>query len=102
MKSTLSSLYLLTTAVGDLLGGVMFSTVYPAVGAANLFLICAALMVANTFVFAAVADRYVPLHVHGLAPAKTTAQIEFAGELASSGGFSDDEGDDSEDEIEGV
>jgi len=100
MKSTLSSLYLLTTAVGDLLGGVMFSTVYPAVGAANLFLICAALMVANTFVFAAVADRYVPLH--GPAPAKTTAQIEFAGELASSGGFSDDEGDDSEDEIEGV
>lgn len=58
MKSTVSSLFLLTTAVGDLLAGVIFSGVD--ISPYQMSFLCAGLMVLNVFFFAYVAHNYAP------------------------------------------
>ena len=59
MKSTCASLFLCTTAVGDVLGGVLYSILGPIMSGAGLFLLCAALMLCNTMLFAWVSKGYV-------------------------------------------
>lgn len=43
--------YLLTTAIGDLLGGALYSTVFRGMNRAAAMYICAALMLMNRFLF---------------------------------------------------
>ncbi len=60
MKATCTSLYLLTTAVGDTLGAAMYANLGPVMGSSGLFFFCAVMMVLNTVLFVAVARRFVP------------------------------------------
>ena len=60
MKATCTSLFLLTTAVGDTLGAVMYANLAPVMSSSLLFFFCAAMMVLNTFLFAWVARKFVP------------------------------------------
>jgi dipeptide/tripeptide permease len=61
MKSTVMALFLLTTAVGDLLGGGLYATLGENISPAALFLLCAVAMVFNTFLFSRVASKFIPL-----------------------------------------
>ena len=61
MKSTVMALFLLTTAVGDLLGGGLYAALGENISPAALFLLCAVAMVLNTYVFYRVALKFVPL-----------------------------------------
>ena len=71
MKSTCSSLFLCTTAVGDVLGGALYSILGPIMSGAGLFLLCAVLMLCNTALFAFVAKGFVyPDHNGANAEAK--------------------------------
>ena len=61
MKSTVMALFLLTTAVGDLLGGGLYAALGENISPAALFLLCAVAMILNTYVFYRVALKFVPL-----------------------------------------
>eukprot|EP00940_MAST-03C_sp_MAST-3C-sp2_P003022 g3022.t1 len=60
MKSCVMALFLVTTAVGDLLGGGLYSGVGSQMSPAGLFMLCAVLMAVNTVFFAYVAKRFEP------------------------------------------
>jgi len=55
MKAFLMSLYLLTTAAGDFLGGLLYSSVFKTLNRASAMHVCAILMVLNLVVFSRVA-----------------------------------------------
>jgi len=55
LKAFLMAVYLLTTAVGDLFGGVLYSTVFQPLSMANVMYVCAALMGVNLVFFRKVA-----------------------------------------------
>ena len=61
MKSIVMALFLLTTAVGDLLGGGLYAILGEKISPAALFLLCAVAMILNTYVFSRVASKFVPL-----------------------------------------
>ena len=58
MKSIAGSLFLLTTALGDIVGAAMYTFLGPRIPSAVLFFIFAVLMVGNSFVFLRVAKKY--------------------------------------------
>eukprot|EP00939_MAST-03C_sp_MAST-3C-sp1_P000417 g417.t1 len=58
MKSCVMALFLVTTAVGDLLGGGLYSGLGSEMSPAGLFVLCAVAMIANTVLFVYVAKRF--------------------------------------------
>ena len=60
MKSSCMSIFLVTTAIGDVFGGLLYTFLGCALGASALFLLCAVLMLCNAFIFHFVAKRFVP------------------------------------------
>ena len=81
MKSTCSSLFLCTTAVGDVFGGILYSILGPAMSGAGLFLLCAVLMLCNTALFAWVSKDYIyPEIVVGTELESNVPQYEAPGE----------------------
>ena len=81
MKSTCSSLFLCTTAVGDVFGGILYSMLGPAMSGAGLFLLCAVLMLCNTALFAWVSKDYIyPEIVVGTELESNVQQYEAPGE----------------------
>jgi dipeptide/tripeptide permease len=58
MKAFLMALYLLTTAVGDFFGGVLYSSVFQALNKATVLHVCAGLMLCNLGLFCFVARWY--------------------------------------------
>jgi len=55
MKSFIMAMYLLTTAVGDLFGGILYSSVFQLMNRDLAMYVCAALMVLNWAIFSRVA-----------------------------------------------
>ena len=55
MKAFLMALYLLTTAVGDFFGGLLYSSVFQALNRATVMHVCAVLMLGNLGLFCCVA-----------------------------------------------
>jgi dipeptide/tripeptide permease len=68
MKSTVTALFLLTTSMGNLLGGTLFSAI--SLSNANFSFMCSGLMVANLFIFFFIAAYYT----------RTTADLPPVGE----------------------
>ena len=66
LKAFLMALFLLTTAVGDFLGGILYSTAFVGVDRALVMHICAMLMFANRFVFYFVARWWERRDAHAL------------------------------------
>ena len=58
MKAFVLALYLLTTSIGDLLGGVLYSSVFAALNRAITLHLCAFIMLLNLFCFIGVARWY--------------------------------------------
>ena len=58
LRAFIMGIYLLTTAVGDLLGGVLYSTVFTDMERANIMFSCAILMLVNLGFFYRVAAWY--------------------------------------------
>lgn len=58
MKSIAGSLFLLTTALGDIVGAAMYTFLGPRIPSTVLFFIFAVLMVCNSFVFLRIAGKY--------------------------------------------
>ena len=58
------SLWLVTTAVGDLLAGIVYNLLEGTLGLSQsqMYLVFAALMLANAAVFGCIAARYMALH----------------------------------------
>jgi len=63
LKSCITAIFLITTAIGDLLTGVIYNALDGVVGMATMFVIFAALMFANFFIFLYVASKYRPVVV---------------------------------------
>jgi POT family proton-dependent oligopeptide transporter len=51
IKAFLMGMYLLTTAAGDLLGGILYSTFFQSLNRATVMHVCAGLMIVNLFIF---------------------------------------------------
>ena len=58
MKAFVLALYLLTTSIGDLLGGVLYSSVFAALNRAITLHLCAFIMLLNLICFIGVARWY--------------------------------------------
>ena len=58
MKAFVLALYLLTTSIGDLLGGVLYSSVFATLNRAITLHLCAFIMLLNLFCFIGVARWY--------------------------------------------
>ena len=58
MKAFVLALYLLTTSIGDLLGGVLYSSVFATLNRAITLHLCAFIMLLNLFCFVGVARWY--------------------------------------------
>lgn len=58
MKAFVLALYLLTTSIGDLLGGVLYSSVFATLNRAITLHVCAIIMLLNLFCFVGVARWY--------------------------------------------
>ena len=58
MKAFVLALYLLTTSIGDLLGGVLYSSVFATLNRAVTLHLCALIMLLNLFCFIGVARWY--------------------------------------------
>lgn len=66
LKAFLMALFLLTTAVGDFLSGILYSTAFVGVDRALVMHICALLMLGNRFVFSFVARWWQARDPHAL------------------------------------
>lgn len=66
MKSSCMSIFLVTTAIGDVFGGLLYSILGCSLGASSLFLLCAVLMLCNTVFFRWAAKRFVPINASSL------------------------------------
>ncbi len=58
LKSTVAALFLLTSAIGDLLTGVLYSALYPVLSGPVMLLFFSGLMLLNFIAFLLVANRY--------------------------------------------
>lgn len=63
LKSSITAVFLLTTAVGNLLTGVLYSAVSRVMGAASIYAFFAGLMLLNWLAFLVVARKYRPVVV---------------------------------------
>ncbi len=63
LKSTVAALFLLTSAIGDLLTGVLYSALYPVLSGPVMLLFFSGLMLLNFVAFLYVASRYQPVIV---------------------------------------
>ena len=64
MKATCQSLYLMSTAVGDLLGAGLYANLGSILSAGGIFLMCAFLMLLNAGIFALVSRAFVPYNAN--------------------------------------
>jgi dipeptide/tripeptide permease len=74
LKAFVTSLYLLTTAVGDLIGGILYSTVFSDVPLGTVMRVCAMLMVVNLGLFLLVKQNW---NRHRSWRPASTEELEF-------------------------
>jgi dipeptide/tripeptide permease len=74
LKAFVTSLYLLTTAVGDLIGGILYSTVFSDVPLGTVMRVCAMLMVVNLGLFLLVKQNW---NRHRSWRPASTEEVEF-------------------------
>ena len=77
LKAFLMAMYLLTTAVGDFVGGILYSTVFADMNLATAMDICAVLMILNLGLFLFVARWYKRTDYHKLRSASPNNELEI-------------------------
>jgi dipeptide/tripeptide permease len=77
LKAFVTSIYLLTTAVGDLIGGLLYSTIFDGVSQSLVMQICSVLMLCNLALFHVVKRRWERNELVGLSHSISLEGLEL-------------------------